>query len=79
MAQFEAVIEESSEIAAYLPHAEQLKEAVRKATEWNGKVEAIQVRLCCYLYGETVTIYICLYLYMCWSFLRQLICTGATA
>ena len=44
MSQFEAVIEESREIAAYLPQVEQLKEAVRKAGEWTARVSAIQVR-----------------------------------
>ena len=44
MSQFEAVIEESRDIAAYLPQVEQLKEAVRKAGEWTARVSAIQVR-----------------------------------
>ena len=64
----EAIINESKSIPAYLPNVCSLREAVRKANEWVGKVEAIQVRALC---GWTVPRH-CLAVVLSWPCLKKL-------
>ena len=43
MATLEAIISEANHIPAHLPNTLALKDAVKRAKEWNAKVEAVQV------------------------------------
>ena len=45
MATLEAIILEAKGIPAFLPNVTQLKDALKKAKEWTGRVDSVQVRL----------------------------------